>query len=360
MNDELIVGEVATLTLRFVNAAQALADPTAITLTITAPDSTVTVVNTAGLTHVSTGVYSYNLTLSQAGVWAYEADGTGTVPADALGYLSVVAANAPRLRTGPCSDWCSVDDVTAIPAYSADVVPAIMRMIPVASTMLYARSGQQFSGICNATVRPSRRPEGSIPWPSSGPWMSSWQTDWGSGSCWTPGNVFGGCSCGTPPRVDLGYYPIRQIAEVKIDGTILTPTAYRLDDHRWLTRTDGNGWPLCQDLSQPDTALGTFQVKLLHGQDPGPDGVLAAAVLAGELALAYTANGACRLPKRIVTITRQGQTQQLFDPTSLMNDGLFGIFEIDSFLGGVNPHRLTRRATISSPDTRRTVTRAGW
>lgn len=354
MNDELLVGEVATLTLRFVNAAGVLADPTAVTLTITAPDGTIT---TPAPSHLATGVYFYNLTLTQAGVWSYEADGTGTVPADAVGYISVVSASAARLRTGPCSDWCSVDDVVALPAYASVAVPTIMRMIQVASAMLYARSAQRFPGICNATVRPSRQRSGELlgPWAfGSWPWLGSW----GDGSCWTPGMPFFGCGCGTPPRVELGYYPVRQIAEVKIDGVVLSPTAYRLDDHRWLTRIDGNGWPLCQDLSLAD-GVGTFQVKLLHGVDPGPDGVLAAAVLAGELALGYTSQ-ACRLPRQIINLTQQGKTMQLFDPRSLAKDRLFGIFEIDAFIGDVNPNGLARRATVTSPDTRRPVTRAGW
>ena len=356
-------GTVATLKAEFVNASGALTDPSAINLTITAPDQTVSTFHAADCTHVSTGVYSYNLTLSQAGIYAYEFDGTGTVPADGIGYLNVVSTTGNTIHTGPCSDWCSIDDVRNLGAYSSATTlsdPQILRMIPIASKVLYTRTARRFSGICEATVRPSRRPRGPLPFPWFNGWLSTWNSSWGMDSCWLPGGPFTSCQCEHPSEVTLGYYPVRQILEVRQDGAVVSPSAYRLDDHRQLTRIDGNAWLSCQDLTaDPLTAVNTFQVKLLYGIDPPVDGVLAAAVLAGELALANT-NQTCRLPRRMVTLTRQGVTTQVFDPTSLMKDGLVGVFEIDSFIGSDNPHGLTRRATITSPDVRSPVRRTGW
>lgn len=354
--DQLEVGEAITVEAEFVTAGT-LTDPTTVTLTLTDPSGTVSTVAQGSLTHTGTGKWAYTFTPSSIGVWIYRFDGTGTVLAGTTGYFAV----GTKLHGGPCADWCSIDDIRNLGAYANTTTlpdPAVLRMIPVASKMLYDRTARRFSGVCPATVRPSRRPQGSLLSPWLGPWLSSWQSDWGIGSCWSPGQPFA-CSCDIPSQVSLGYYPIRQITEVKVDGTVLSPTAYRLDDHRWLTRIDGSGWPSCQDLTADPSLTNTFQVAFLYGAEPGPDGVLAASVLTGELALAAS-NQTCRLPRRIVSITRQGQTQQLFDPTSLMEKGMFGIPEIDAFVTGVNPNRLQRRASISSPDSRSAVRRTGW
>ena len=70
------VGDTRTLTGTFHNAAGALADPTAVTLTVRKPDGTE---STPTATHASTGVYTYALTFDQSGVWRYRFAGTGTV-----------------------------------------------------------------------------------------------------------------------------------------------------------------------------------------------------------------------------------------------------------------------------------------
>lgn len=343
------VGEVATLTGRFLNASGALADPSAVVLTVTAPDGSVT---TPSPTHASTGVYTHNLTLTQAGIWVYRWEGSGTVEADELGYLAVDTLGSDSLRTGPCSDWCSLADVRALPAYSnTTTLPdvTVLRMIAVASAILYRRTGRQFPGICEATVRPSRAC--GFDWRAY-PW------EWRSGNGWWPG--WGTCDrgCGNVSEVQLGYSPLRQIVEVKVDGAVLSPSAYRIDDHRWLVRIDGDTWPGCQDLAAAATEAGTFQVRLLHGTDPGPDGVLAAAVFAGELALG-AASQPCRLPRRLQTLTRQGTTQTLLDPSASLEAGRTDLVEVESFVHAVNPAGLSRPASVSSPWPRSRVRRTG-
>lgn len=366
MADSFYVGMVATLKAEFVSSGGVLADPSAITLTITAPDGSTQVVNIGALTHVSTGVYTYNTTLTQAGTWTHEWDGTGAVPADAVGYLTVVAVGGNQIRTGPCSDWCSIDDVRGLDTYSDTTklpTPLVMQMIPVASEWLYERTARRYSGICNATVRPCRRSTSSgfngssIPaswsWTGSvGGWLSQW------GMCGCDQHSVRSCSCSWLSELTLGYYPVQQITEVRIDGAVLPSANYRLDDHRWLVRLDGQGWPCCQDLTAAPSAVNTFQVKVLYGTAPPQGGTLAAAVLAGELALSAS-HQECRLPKRLQTLTRQGVTMAILDPMTMMKDGLFGIPEIDWFVQGSNPHGLQRRASVLSPDAGSSVRRVG-
>lgn len=355
MNDGYVVGEIATLTARFTNASGVLADPANVDLTITAPDGTITNVALGGLAHPSTGVYRYDLTLTQAGIWTYSFDADGSIEAENLGYLTVDALGSAVLRTGP-APWCSVEDVQALGAYSSLTDAQILRFIPVASALLYRRSGRQFSGILRSSVRPSRKPDG----PYVGP--GTWQPWDGSG--WWPG--WGTCACSSHrgacgqsvPEIALGYYPLRQIVSVTVDGAVVSPSAYRIDDHRYLVRTDGDGWPNCQDLTASLSEVGTFGVTLLHGVEPPPDGVLAAAALAGELAKA-NAGQPCQLPRRLTSLTRQGTTQVLVDPTAVVSQRQFGIAEVDLFLDAVNPGGIDRRATISSPWPRSTVRRSG-
>lgn len=58
------------------------------------------------------------------------------------------------------------------------------------------------------------------------------------------------CSCGPVPTVVLPG-PVGKIEEILIDGVVLDPTAYRVDNGTLLVRTDGGDWPLCQDMAKP-------------------------------------------------------------------------------------------------------------
>lgn len=362
MSDTWYVGGVATLRGEFFDADGAPANPTTVTLTATAPDGSQTV-HTTGFIHTDPGIYTFDQALPTPGVWVYEWVGEGAVVGTALGYLTVDTLGADSLRTGPCSDWCSIADVRALGPYAdATALPdsALLRMIPVASRWLYARTGRQFPGICAATVRPSRRSIGfnaaAYPNASWNGMFAGAMFNWGLCGCDDHPSRDG---CGTVPEVLLGFTPIRQVTEVRLDGHVLAPSAYRVDDHRWLVRVDGDVWPSCQDVTaDPASAVNTFQVKLLHGIEPGADGVLAASVLAGELALSASGQ-TCRLPKKIQSLTRQGTTQTLLDPKALAENQVFGIPEIDYYVGAVNPNNLRRSGTISRARPLSTVRRPG-
>lgn len=241
---------------------------------------------------------------------------------------------------GPCTAWANVNDAAALPDLK-DADPAFLALALSASCkVLYALSARQFPGVCLASVRPHRRyVEDATP---SSPW---WWRAWGS-----YGHP-GGCGCSMPPRITLGYRPIRQVTEVRIDGEVLDPAAYRIDNRRELTRIDGEGWPLCQDLTaDPDTDADTFRVTFRWGTAPGDDGVLANLELASELVKAKTAPEESRLPERITSLVTQGESLAMLDPWQFLDKGKTGLYWCDIFLSAANPHRLTRRSAVFSPD----------
>jgi len=79
-------GDLVRLTCAFTDAAGAAADPTAVAVTIKAPDDTVT---TGAATKSAVGSYYFDLSITQSGVYAYRFAGTGAVQAAAEGQLRV-------------------------------------------------------------------------------------------------------------------------------------------------------------------------------------------------------------------------------------------------------------------------------
>lgn len=75
------IGNVSRLTGSFYNLSNALADPTTITLRVKDPNGAVTVYTGGDITHVSTGVYQYDLDLTLAGYYYYRFEGTGALVA---------------------------------------------------------------------------------------------------------------------------------------------------------------------------------------------------------------------------------------------------------------------------------------
>src|SRR3954469_17416489 len=72
------IGDAVPLEATFRNTAGTLTNPTAVTLTVRAPDGTVT---TPSPTNPSTGVFHYDLSVTQPGLWWYTFKGTGAIQA---------------------------------------------------------------------------------------------------------------------------------------------------------------------------------------------------------------------------------------------------------------------------------------
>ncbi len=258
------------------------------------------------------------------------------------------------------------------PRWTCDEVdtasPAATGIAALAATqVLWGLSGQQF-GLTSVKLRPCRRgcamsnggylPDGMVPWAGGyGSWGYPWPTlyagTWinlGCGAC-----GWDGCGCSSLQEAVLPGQ-VHDVTEVKLDGTVVTGSAYRLDFSPdvfggVLVRLDGGTWPLCQNLALPDTAAGTFSVTARYGMDVPELGRLAVGELACELLKAMSGKD-CRLPEHVTSLARQGVTLSFPDPTELLTGGKLGLVQADRFIQVFNPSGLKRRARTWSPDQR--------
>jgi hypothetical protein len=214
-----------------------------------------------------------------------------------------------------------------------------------AALVLWAATGRRFEArpatarpvLCQVTV--SDADMVSAPWcPAalgSGEWVN------------LPAGTVGAVD---PTRVRLRG-PVNTVASVTVDGVVIPAGSWRLDQMEWLVRTDGDAWPLWQDLSLPSGATGTFEVVYTVGE-PVPDALWAAAGdYALEWARASSPNSStlCRLPARAKEITRQGVSMTMVDPTALLRDQLTGIPSIDGVIRALNPGGQTARPRVLTP-----------
>jgi hypothetical protein len=227
------------------------------------------------------------------------------------------------------------------------------RATAIATEIVWRLSGMRF-GLCPLVVRPCGRScEGS----------STYYMAHGTFPVWQPNQVSGGfvnclgdgCGCASPCSCCavcevLLPYPVSSVTSVKVDGILVPPSAYRVDDHRELVRTDGGTcWPRCQNLSLPGTAAGTFEVSYLRGTPVPAGGLAAAGVYACEV-LKACIGGPCRLPARVQTISREGVTIAVQDTLDFLDKGLTGIPEVDAWIRAVNPGRLQAYSQVYSVD----------
>src|SRR5688572_19075482 len=177
---------------------------------------------------------------------------------------------------GPCTAWIDGGDVAACcdADYGSDesLLDAVAAM---AQELLFELSGGQYPGLCERTVRPCQPKVCGFQVLSRGHIVAP---------LWWAGNAWSGhpCGCHALSRVELAGYPVQEITEVKINGDVVDPAGYRLDQHRYLTRlADAEGdvqlWPGCQRLDLDDTEEGTWSVTYVWGAAPPAIAVQAAA-----------------------------------------------------------------------------------
>lgn len=242
-------------------------------------------------------------------------------------------------ETAPCP-W----PVTPCGPLPAEAEPEYAELQATATDVLWALSGRQY-GCCEFALRPCRYPcEDS----SSGSWGARLRDGaWINLPC---GRCAGdSCSCTEVCEVRLPR-PVCTITEVLIDGEILDPSAYRVDNVDLLVRTDGGCWPLCQAMALPPTEVGTWQVSGTSGIPVPAAGQRALGELMSELWKACCGDGGCCLPKRVQSILTPSGPIPLLDPMIFLDKGKTGLYFTDLWLSAVNPQGRPSSARVLSPD----------
>ncbi len=236
--------------------------------------------------------------------------------------------------TGTCQPWATSADVgSPCDDYEFNIL-LLDESLQFASDILFDLTGRQWPGTCTATIRPC---------------------SYGSpGHCGCRNRAT--CACRSLSEFLLPG-PVDSIGEVKVDGVVLATARYRVDDYRRLvflpesTSAALQGWPCCQRLDLADTEDETWAITYSYGQDPPIGGLRAAAALGCQLALAFEPEtiGACRLPKRVTSLSRQGVSIAVLDPLTLFADGKTGLEEVDLWVASIFLGAARRRATVRVP-----------
>jgi len=218
---------------------------------------------------------------------------------------------------------------------------------------LWNWTGRKY-GICEVTVRPCRQEcwQGqSTFWGASSGMLGSRpfypvliRGQWFNVGC---GQCGDDCGCGDTRSLRLPG-PIDSITEIQIDGVVLDPTAYRVDNDRFVVRMDGGRWPTCQDMNAVLGEADTWAITYRRGVEVPIGGQVAAGLLANELAKAACNDRSCGLPQRVQTVTRQGVTIAVLDAFDDIDTGHTGIWLIDSWVASVV--RRPRKMRVLSPD----------
>lgn len=349
---DLLQGVSATLVAEFFEYSGGPAidiTGTQITITQLATSTVVVGPTSTGVTNPATGVYVYNWNVpALQAVGSYLVSWTGTSDGDAVEATEVVLVTSYTASDGynvnPCQTWTPIwtCDVSLL---SPVVTGAALR---AATEVLSARTGFQFDN-CQLTLRPCRR-ECAItgnwwewgvtprPYMYNGVWYNV-----SCGSC-----SYNTCSCVALQEVMLPQ-STSQVIEVKVNGVPLDPSAYRLDDFNKLVRLDGQLWPFCNDLTKPDTELGTWSVTARFGTELPQMGQIAVGELAAEFAKALSCDDDCRLPRNVQSLTRQGVDIQLMDASAIFGERI-GLYFSDMFIQTVNPYGVRERAVTYNLD----------
>ena len=197
----------------------------------------------------------------------------------------------------------------------------------IATDLLYVLTARQFPGICEATFRPNH----TCPF-----------------EC--PGGL-----------LDLGLRVV-SVEQVLIDGDAVPSDEYEVRENRWIVRLPTAAdpdvpqtWPCWQRLNLPDTADGTWSIRVRYGDTPPAPLVRAATVYANEVLKAVIDPGECNLPSRVTNVVREGLSMSVLDPQDFLEDGKTGIYEVDMAVAAYNPSGLTSEPAVINPD--RLITR---
>lgn len=227
-----------------------------------------------------------------------------------------------------------------------DITPEVMALSEaLAAQTLRMLTGYRVGG-CSVTVRPCNRSCVPGSWLTAGDPGANFAGVFGGGFGFSPyvgangqwmnacGCAGDGCSCTKVHEVLLPTsVGVGRVDSVVLDGVTLDPSTYRIDNSNRLVRTDGEDWPVCQDMNK-DSGEDTFLVTYLDGNPVDGVGAYVAGTLAAEFAKACV-NKDCALPANVQSITRQGVTLEL-DP-EMFTGGITGVRTVDSYIRIWNP-----------------------
>lgn len=224
----------------------------------------------------------------------------------------------------------------------------------LAAFTVYSLTGRQF-GTVTLTLRPCNAP--LLPplyqtYPVN--LINPWGTDEGNSyypvyiqnGVWHNAGCRGINCCGATCEVELPQTV--SITSVSVDGATVDPSAYRVDNRRWLVRTDGACWPMCQDFDK-NSGTNVFTITGVFGRTVPQEALDAASLLACEIGKAIKGQP-CRLPQRMQSLSRQGVSVQFPSVNSYLDRGLTGLNEVDQLVVQLNPNRLTQAPLVVSPD----------
>lgn len=246
------------------------------------------------------------------------------------------------ITAAPCDPWPYICDDFPEEASQEQIDAAVA----AATEALWPRTKSRF-GLCSMKLRPCKREcFPSWPWIPARGWYNVGGLSWPwpqpalIGGKWfniTCGGCGDNCSCTQLEEVELPY-PVADVTEVKVDGVVLPPSAYRVDEWRLLVRIDGGEWPRCNDLNLDDTHLDTWSVTARYGTEVPELGKLAVGELASQIVKACIDDDDCAIPASTVTsISRQGVTKTFFDASAAFANGLIGLRWCDLFIKTFNP-----------------------
>lgn len=202
-------------------------------------------------------------------------------------------------------------------------------------------------GNCPITVRPCvnscMRTSIYAPW-SGLPWVPYIRDGvWYNGCGCRPTD----CSCTVLTQIHLDG-PVGSVPVVKVNGvTLVSGTDYRVDVYDNLVRLSGPEWPICQDMTLPDTAEGTMSVTYVKGVALDTMGEFVAGVLAKEY-VDVCLTKKCRLPASVTSLVRQGVTMEF--GRDVFPNNRTGIPEVDIWVQTWNPYGVRVPAMVFSPD----------
>lgn len=262
-----------------------------------------------------------------------------------------------QFDAGPCEPWTPL----YCDAWPADLLPIQDMAVMAATEILWEKTKKRF-GLCEYTLRPCAEEcagTDALAW-LYGSWLPTWGMSGGGfgwpypaligGTWWNLGcgSCSGACSCTEVHQIELPF-PVAEVLDVKVDGVELDPSAYIVNDWKYLVRVDGERWPRCNDLNLPDTEEGTWSVTATYGEQVPIAGRFAVNELALEYARACVGQ-ACNLSAGVVSkITRQGVTKDLL---TAAKNGDLGLLLSDRFVNTYNPTR-SGVATIIALDSPR-------